>query len=439
MLISSRLKLLKTSQWIRCQGKASLRTFQVVALQDKLPILPDQNPIKVAKAPTQPENLATFRFVVVQSLIPAQAWKVWLSKPAAQAKDWCTGAKYHSSFAWRRTSINTETVLEGVVKIRKDAIETVSKQSGHAGVFLERSKEEVPRRLPVQWEQRLPDEAELAYYQRMCAFKHPLAYRKGGGAFLGFRDSEVQIQPRLWRISGVPPLWGEAELVELLSESSAAQIEVFSGPRRRQGGFWKVKMLCPFDDGSGAHSIAVDDNVILPSYFVAPQTRPVSKFVSPGSLRQARPPKVVGDTAAPSVAPSPEEPQSMQAEVTSEENKRKAVTGSTLPSAKMPKKDPFELIECRGHGKCGFNSVAVGIALQHNKDRAIEPLQMLRALVLNCELPSTAISNAMAIWLLTLSQIPAPKHNVTGLSRKLGRHTLKLSYAQAFGVMPFVS
>ena len=58
-----------------------------------------------------------------------------------------------------------------VVKIRKDAIETVSKQSGHAGVFLERSKEEVPRRLPVQWEQRLPDEAELAYYQRMCAFK----------------------------------------------------------------------------------------------------------------------------------------------------------------------------------------------------------------------------------------------------------------------------
>ena len=187
---------------------------------------------------------------------------------------------------------------------------------------------------------------------------------------LDFVIVKCKFSPRLWRITGVPPLWGEAELVELLSESSAAQIEVFSGPRRRRGGFWKVKMLCPFDDGSGAHSIAVDDNVILLSYFVAPQTRPVSKFVSPGSLRQARPPKIVGDTAAPSVAPSPEESQSMQDEVTSEENKRKAVTGSTLPSAKMPKKDPFELIECGGHGKCGFNCVAVGIALQHNKDRA---------------------------------------------------------------------
>ncbi len=358
----------RTSQWVRCQGKASLRTFQVVALQDKLPILPDQNPIKVAKAPTQPENLATFRFVVVQSLIPAPAWKVWLSKPAAQAKEWCSGDKYHSSFAWRRTSINTETVLEGVVKICKDAIETVSKHSGHAGVFLERSKEEVPRRQPVQWEQRLPDEADLAYYQRMCASKRPLAYRKGGGAFLGFRDSEVQRQPRLWHITGVPPLWGEAELVELLSESTASQIEVFSGPRRRKGGFWKVKMLCPFDDGSGAHSIAVDDSVILLSYFVAPQTKPVSKFVSPGSLRQARPQKMFGD-AATQLAMPPTEPQPMQDEATSEENKRKAVAGSTLPSAKVQKKDPFELIECGGHGKCGFNSVAVGMALQNNKDR----------------------------------------------------------------------
>ena len=48
----------------------------------------------------------------------------------------------------------------------------------------------------------------------------------------------------------------------------------------------------------------------------------------------------------------------------------KLLLAALYPVPKCQKKDPFELIECGGHGKCGFNSVAVGIALQHNKDRA---------------------------------------------------------------------
>ena len=44
--------------------------------------------------------------------------------------------------------------------------------------------------------------------------------------------------------------------------NKASQIEVLSRPCRRKGGFWKAKMPCPFDDGSGARSIAVDDDVL---------------------------------------------------------------------------------------------------------------------------------------------------------------------------------
>ena len=70
-----------------------------------------------------------------------------------------------TSIAWRRrTSINIETALEGVVKrkICKDTIKAV-RESGHWFSVRERAREEVRDRQPLQWEEPLPDENNPPY------------------------------------------------------------------------------------------------------------------------------------------------------------------------------------------------------------------------------------------------------------------------------------
>ena len=238
--------------------------------------------------------------------------------------------------------------------------------------FLERVKDEQPRRLAVQWESRENDETDLTYYQRLLTAKRPLAYRKGGGAFLGFRDGQVKQQPRLWKLQGVPHLWGEDELLTILQESRATNIEIISGPQRRKGGFWKVKMLCPFDDGTGTHCLQADDEtVILLTHFVSPHTRsrPVSKPLLPGSLRapRATPAKDLADSlpeVPPTVPDSPDgedgktntqmasQAEHNEMELDKEKKRKSDEASSETHAAKLSKKQqPFELVECGG-GRC---------------------------------------------------------------------------------------
>ena len=238
-------KIIRSSnQFVRTQASAQLQLFNVVALQKEIPDFPDQNPIKISSAPSvDPGQLATFKVQVVQKLIPAASWKLWLVKPAAQAKSWCEAGAFHSSLSWRRNSYQAdkhkdETVLEGFIKVRKNALDALINKSGQAGIFLERVKDEQPRRFAVQWEPRENDETDLTYYQRLLTAKRPLAYRKGRGAFLGFRDGQVKQQPRLCKLQGVPHLWGEDELLTTFQESKATDIEIISGPQRR-GNFGK--------------------------------------------------------------------------------------------------------------------------------------------------------------------------------------------------------
>ena len=65
---------------------------------------------------------------------------------------------------------------------------------------------------------------------------------------------------------------------------------------------------------------------------------------------------------------SQEEHNEMEVE---KDKKRKSATASPKKhAAKQPKMQlPFELVECGGGGACGFNSIAVGMALNHGKDR----------------------------------------------------------------------
>ena len=132
----------QANQYVHTQTSAQLQLFNVVALQKEIPDFPDQNPIKINSAPSvDPGQLATFKVQVVQKLIPAASWKLWLAKPAAQAKSWCEAANFHSSLSWRRNSYQAdkhkdETVLEGFIKVRNTALDALISKSGQAGIFL---------------------------------------------------------------------------------------------------------------------------------------------------------------------------------------------------------------------------------------------------------------------------------------------------------------
>jgi len=156
-------------------------------------------------------------------------------------------------------------------------------------------------------------------------------------------------------------------------------------------GVWKkAKMLCPFDDGTGTHCLQADDEtVILLTHFVSPHTRsrPVSKPLLPGSLRapRATPAKDLADSlpeVPPTVPDSPDgedgktntqmasQAEHNEMELDKEKKRKSDEASSETHAAKLSKKQqPFELVECGGGGACGFNSIAVGMALNHGKDR----------------------------------------------------------------------
>lgn len=131
-----------------------------------------------------------------------------------------------TSIAWRRrTSINIETALEGVVKrkICKDTIKAV-RESGHWFSVRERAREEVRDRQPLQWEEPLPDENNPPYVR----LQTPACVK------------EVQGQPK-----------------NLAHHWSAKLHRSFEGAFHLQR--WVLDCA---GDGSGARSIGVDDDVI---------------------------------------------------------------------------------------------------------------------------------------------------------------------------------
>lgn len=349
----------KTQQYARFDETSisKLVTFKVVALGEGVLDFADQAPIAVSKAPAQKIDLATFRVTVLESVIATPKWKMWLLKPAACMREWC-GPSYHSSFAWRRTTFkgakDMETVLEGMVKVRQDQAITVDKTSGQHGVF----SWNVCAPKPLGDNQCF-GKVQVSLNLRLLILA---AWLLKNGQW----HVEKEVAPSLAtgvRVSLLGHAYGSSLVLQSCGGKMSSppcsrkpaqkNIEVHGAPRRGKKGFWKIKMQASFDDGSGIHTVLVDDTILTLSYLVPIAPSETRKFVAPGSLRPFKPVVPTAETGAEKHKATEEAPQDPEQQ----------------PAKAAKKALPFELVECGGNGRCGFNSVATAMALRNGSNR----------------------------------------------------------------------
>ncbi|OLQ02463.1 hypothetical protein AK812_SmicGene14697 [Symbiodinium microadriaticum] len=385
--------------------EASEQSFQYVVEDGKQRLLkvdvyligqrPDYVDRRVVKSTAQvnvtPLDLVTFWAQIPQSCVQPAVWKVILNGPVAHLKQWCAMCGqgcFHSTFAWKRNTYKTkegkdEVILEGFLKVPTAKATEVLNHSGRAGLFLERTRQEQPRRDPVEWIPPLAEETSAGYYARVWAGRNGngVAFRRGGGSWLGVRQKTFTPKRRLWKVTKVPQLWGETELIEALEGIGATEVEAHSGPKRR-GGFWLMYFQYPQDDGTGIHGFECGGQTMWFSYMTGRNvTVKDQRKVSPGAWTSLRPtvPRAETDSKeeagetleareGPELLSSGEQHQMDVDSTKKEPGKRPAASPAKPPSkvaraVKMPTKEQdFDLIDCGAAGQCGFNVIALGKA-----------------------------------------------------------------------------
>ena len=138
---------------------------------------------------------------------------------------------------------------------------------GSDGVFLTPSGQVSTLSTPVKWFPRSKDESLTAYFGRVERDRggKPLAWRKGGGAFLGARLPKDPTDVGLafgWKVRNVPSDWTEHDVAGALSGAGWTEVAVKTTPQfRRQP--WVIKGRNPGAFGAEVAAVQVGPDVFL--------------------------------------------------------------------------------------------------------------------------------------------------------------------------------
>ena len=251
-------------------GGVGLARFWVFPLVSKLPALPKQPvKIKTASGPAGDLELITFRATLVFRIVSKDRWETTKRSPPVAMKR-LFGEKLHSSFGWRELRIQgrtgeEEVVLQGFVRLGKTHSSAILEHDGQQGLFFQQVGEATHQKRPVCWEPVKENENAVAYYARVCADAAregvTVAYRPGGGAFLGLRLSPEKLKPQLhaWTLTNAPRPWYAQDVLDCLQRAGCKDVTVLRPPGKRQKG-WLVKAIVPDPDRLGFMAIN-DENV----------------------------------------------------------------------------------------------------------------------------------------------------------------------------------
>ena len=132
-------------------------------------------------------TLKLVRLVMPKAFIEASVWTDLCQRPFATAGRFF-GVPLFKDGQWIEQTIAGETILVGYVQVEHKHLDRLLKNGGQHGCFVERLARDQPARQQGVWV--APEEDVGVGYLakvRKAAGSLPLAFRKGGGASLGYR------------------------------------------------------------------------------------------------------------------------------------------------------------------------------------------------------------------------------------------------------------
>ena len=370
-------------------GKPGLRPFCVLPLAQTLPKMPDQK-LKSTSVSTEKTPLATFR--ISEELLPKVQWEGIKADPRGHILQVFDDRVVHSTYGWKEAEFSTkrqekpDVLLQGILRTKESFVETVLKKSGQDGLFVDRLTNQQQPRPNLWWVQRLEDEEPRAYYLRAVeeakAEGATLAFRKGGGEFLGLRLKDNRHKPQLhaWTLHGAPKHWSGQEVLKCLFEAGCTEVAIIRPPARQRS--WLVKAIVPDENAIGVMGIQAGNNVLYLNrvqhkikrseevlQVIRPQTRP-----KPGTTVGA--PNRDSKSAKNNERLQKEQQANQQDEVTENRARSRSPTGrgrSEPDPAIADLHAKFNILDCGGQGNCGYNCLAAALGL--DKGESFDDIQ----------------------------------------------------------------
>ena len=294
-------------------------------------------------------TLKLVRLVMPKAFIESSVWTDLRQRPFATAGRFF-GVPLFKDGQWIEQTIAGETILVGYVQVEHKHLDRLLKNSGQHGCFVERLARDQPARQQVVWV--APEEDVGVGYLakvRKAAGSLPLAFRKGGGASLGYRVPVGQTiaAKATWRVRGVPIKWNSEDLCEAINGAGFTETTVISPGGRQKP--WLITAHQAADEGQLAILVEAGSVQLQLERLVG--RRDVSQGVT-HKINPAKPPR----------------PNKGGAEA----DKRKGDDGGGDSAAKRLKADGgggiaqthgeawWRIRECGGQGHCMYNAIAVG-------------------------------------------------------------------------------
>ena len=360
-------------------GKPGLRPFSVMPLSQALPSLPSQK-LKTTSVSAEKTPLATFRISIPKDLFSKVQWEGIKNNPQAHIHNVFNEQIVHSTYGWREAEISAkrqekpDILLQGFLRAKDNYVEAVMKKSGQEGLFVDRLSTQQQPRPNLWWIQRLEDEEPVAYYQRALQEAKndgvTLAFRKGGGAFLGLRLKANQQKPQLhaWTLHGAPKHWGGQEVLKCLLDAGCLEVAIIRPPGRQRS--WLLKAVVPDENAIGVLGIQAGSNMLYLNrvQHKVKRSEEVVQVIRPHFKTK------VGQTQKKEEKPAKHSEREATANqtATNEDKARSRSPNGRGRNEVNPLlaelQNKYDVRDCGGLGNCGYNCLAAALGLDKGED-----------------------------------------------------------------------
>lgn len=151
-------------------------------------------------------------------------------------------AKEVKTYGWT----NEKSVISGYATFNVKDIPQILLLSGVSGIFFTQLAQDVIAQPPVQWIPPIDAETAIQYLHRVQeAGKEKdvaLAFRRGGGTYLGVLAADNVPKNRAWSAFGIPPSWGPKTLQDWL-ESQGWRLGSTPTPPKGRNKPWNIQAM----------------------------------------------------------------------------------------------------------------------------------------------------------------------------------------------------
>eukprot|EP00438_Fugacium_kawagutii_P000347 Skav204708 [mRNA] locus=scaffold3332:74506:81342:+ [translate_table: standard] len=355
-------------------GAPSLHPFCVLPIGTEWPTLPEQK-LKSTKVSSEQTPLVTFRITIAKHLMARAVWEGLKANPTAHVTK-IFGDKVHSDYGWREKEITTkrqqtpDVLLQGFLRTKDNVANAVLQESGKDYMFIDRLTSQAGQspRPNIWWIKTHEDEDHKAYYKRALAEAQKenasLAFRKGGGSFLGIRLPAAKRKPQLhaWSLHGAPKHWGVNEVLQCLLDATCTEVAILRPPGRQR--HWLVKAIVPEENEIGMVGIQAGERVLYLNRIQnkVKRSEEVLQVIRPQRKTQTKDSLQPKETKKPPEQTEASQGQNGAGKETRDRSRSPAKDRKAEPPIVTELSGRYTALECGGDGSCGYQCLAAALA-----------------------------------------------------------------------------